>query len=323
MKKGFTLIELLGVIVLLSLIFIIALPKIINSTNDDSNSSELKEDLIYKAAQLYIKENTEDNYEYANGDTYCISLRKLVNQKYLKSPVILNGDYDVTDLKSVEVTYKNGLNYSIKNNNECKTTFSKYQNVDYIESNGTQIIDLMYMPKTTTKIEVELSFDGTFSNTSPTAFIGVYDGDNVFTVNFGGASYQENILYPWVDKSNASGATSYMINITNEIRNNRNLLTLQSGLFEYSTVSKTIATKTENMTKSLCVFGRNYNDEYQPFGAYKMKVYTLKIYEGNDLIRNLIPCYREYDDEPGLYDTINKIFYPNIRTGRFRVGNKI
>ena len=51
------------------------------------------------------------------------------------------------------------------------------------------------------------------------------------------------------------------------------------------------------------------------------KIYFMKIYDGNTIARNLIPCVRNSDNKPGFYDTITKTFYVNSSsTGDFLWG---
>jgi len=48
-----------------------------------------------------------------------------------------------------------------------------------------------------------------------------------------------------------------------------------------------------------------------------LKIYYVKIFEGDTLIRNMIPCYRNDDKKVGMYDTINNVFYTNDGSGNF------
>lgn len=50
------------------------------------------------------------------------------------------------------------------------------------------------------------------------------------------------------------------------------------------------------------------------------RVYSCKIWSSGELVRDLIPCYRKSDNEPGMYDIINDMFYTNSGTGTFVVG---
>ncbi len=121
--KGFTLIELLAVIVILSLIMLIVLPRVINSVKNNSNDvDELSKKLIYSAAELYI-ENNKNDYKELEGNIYCISIRKLIDSGLLKEPVMLSDKSDISDTKVVEVTYENGYKYELKETNECVETF--------------------------------------------------------------------------------------------------------------------------------------------------------------------------------------------------------
>ena len=69
-----------------------------------------------------------------------------------------------------------------------------YKEVEYIESTGTQYIDTGYIPKTNTKLELTLSFNGEFSSPSETNTIifssGTNEGNNDFSMNFGGTEYR-------------------------------------------------------------------------------------------------------------------------------------
>lgn len=54
------------------------------------------------------------------------------------------------------------------------------------------------------------------------------------------------------------------------------------------------------------------------------KVYSIKIYNNqNTLVRDYIPCYRKSDNEIGLYDLVNNIFYVNDGTGAFIKGGDV
>ena len=51
----------------------------------------------------------------------------------------------------------------------------------------------------------------------------------------------------------------------------------------------------------------NYNNAIRMFGVGV--VYGAKMYNGNTLIRDYYPCYRNSDHRMGYYDLVNKIFY--------------
>ena len=51
-----------------------------------------------------------------------------------------------------------------------------------------------------------------------------------------------------------------------------------------------------------------------------MRLFYLKIYQNDELIRNYIPCYNKNNNKIGLYDTVNGIFYTNNGSGTFKKG---
>lgn len=83
-------------------------------------------------------------------------------------------------------------------------------------------------------------------------------------------------------------------------------------------ISVTKLTTTMPQTDSLQLFWGRYN--YSPTPAI---VYGFQIFHLGSLILNFIPCYRKSDNEPGMYDTVNNVFYTNAGTGTFIIGNDV
>lgn len=55
--------------------------------------------------------------------------------------------------------------------------------------------------------------------------------------------------------------------------------------------------------------------------GFKGKFYYCKLYSNGKLIYDFIPCYRNSDNEVGLYDLVNNAFYTNQGTGEFTYGS--
>ena len=120
MKRGFTLIELLGVIVLLSVILVLAMPNIINSIKKANNKINIySSSMIYEAVKDYIKHC--ELYNEEDGNTYCIRIDKLVFEGLLESPVRYNDNDNIENTMSVKAIYNKKWSYSIVNNSECTT----------------------------------------------------------------------------------------------------------------------------------------------------------------------------------------------------------
>ena len=206
---------------------------------------------------------------------------------------------------------------------------SNYKKLDYIESTRTQYIDTGYIPKTTTKIELDLSFNGDFKDIQiyggNNGFFGVADSPTkMYLINFGnGSNY--NRLYPWFNKRyEYEGQQAEPLNVNEDIRTNRNTLTIENGRISYGTINRTISNKESNQDNSMYIFGRRVYDGYSTteidsgsFTSYNMRVYDMKVYENNVLIRHYIPVLNTTNHKLGLYETENNVFYSNIGTGEF------
>ena len=130
-NKAFTLIELLGVIIILSLLILLVLPKITGSVKKYSiQTDELMLSMVVDATKFYIEDNSS-LYPKENENRYCIKLNELIDKQYLKLP-IKQGDIDITSDMSVQVTYKDGFNYELMDNSECKVYFYPYKNGDIV-----------------------------------------------------------------------------------------------------------------------------------------------------------------------------------------------
>ena len=102
-KNGFTLIELLGVIVILSVLSLIAVPVIDRSLNQGKeNLSEIQKTQLIKALKNYYAEHLSDFDDISTNesDPTCISSEVLKNSGYL--PTDLN-DPKTGDPLSAEV----------------------------------------------------------------------------------------------------------------------------------------------------------------------------------------------------------------------------
>lgn len=65
---------------------------------------------------------------------------------------------------------------------------------------------------------------------------------------------------------------------------------------------------------------------FQLFGArnthINVQFYDFALYDGDQLVRKLIPCKRKSDETPGMYDSVTKVFFVQ-RTGILIAGPEI
>ena len=147
-KRGFTLIELLTVIIVLSLLIMLVLPKITNAVkNYIKKTDALMLNMIEDAAKLYMDDNP-DKFIKENGNNYCILLSDLVSEDYLKGSIEYEGK-DITNTKGLNVKYNNGFEYKLTDLYKGSCTLANY------------ITNLYKETKTTTVNSIEYSLDET------------------------------------------------------------------------------------------------------------------------------------------------------------------
>lgn len=122
MKKGFTLIELLAVMVVLGIIMLVAVPSITNSLSKRKNN-EYKDivDNFILSAENYIETNFEKfSHLTISGNKTAVELQELIDNGYLKEPLINPNTKQSFDLKNVVIATVESdktLSYEFKEEN--------------------------------------------------------------------------------------------------------------------------------------------------------------------------------------------------------------
>ena len=81
-------------------------------------------------------------------------------------------------------------------------------------------------------------------------------------------------------------------------------ITKLNGQTVYTFYNTTSAIDWSTNTQKFYLFGaRNEHDD--------LVIYNFELYDGNTLVRKLIPCYRKNDNVVGMYDTISNTFFIN------------
>ena len=191
----------------------------------------------------------------------------------------------------------------------------EYQEVEYIESTGTQYIDTGIIGRP--NIKVETNFELTDStNISNCGFIG--SRENSGTSRFYIISFYSNKWHLGLPSDFTSSTHPI---VRNEIQN----VIFQSIDGNYSlTVNGTEiynGNSTFSTTYPMYLFGVNNYGTVSRQSSFKL--YTLKIQQDGNYIRNYIPCYRKSDGEIGLYDLISQTFFTNQGTGEFLKGEDV
>ena len=300
MKKGFTLIEILAVVTIIGLIFILVIPRITTSLkNKKGDVDKTTENLVLSATKLYVSEHSS-KFEKEDGNISCMPLHQLVRKGYLDGPVKnVTDDKDITNGKSVRITYDKGFKYELVDSGECKVYYCNsdycdndgngYTEVDYIETTGEQYIDTEYVFKNKPKVIGEIMINSASD-------MDIMGNNNAragcFIINYENL----NFYYRYSETSYTLFKTNTSIKIWHNFEFSDKLII--DGIEKGSVSSYDFSSNTQNF-----LIGKARN-KYS-FARFKRII----IYDGDEIVRDLIPVYRENDNKSGMFDTVNKKFY--------------
>ena len=318
MKKGFTLIEILAVVTIIGLIFVIALPKIINSLNSKKNDIDnTTNNMIISAAKMYVNDHNT-KFDKIEGAVYCLPLTTLAKEEYLDSQVKnVTDDKDITNIKSVKISYDNTFHYEIVNKKDCVVGDKLYQLLEYIEKDGnTQYINtgLIPLPDWTYEFDFERTGEfsylcgsdsawnsGSFNISIDLKSTGGVSGVGLRTLNFG-QLYVSSNLTP-------------KINERLIIKKTPNQFIIGTNIYDI----KIGNIKAEH---PLVLFTTNRNGEPQVASIFiqQYRLYSFKIKDSKgNLIQELLPAL-DRNGVVGMYDTVEGNFHYNEGAGEFIAG---
>lgn len=188
---------------------------------------------------------------------------------------------------------------------------AEYQEVEYLESTGTQYIDTEYYPNNLTDVECKFMFNQFTGNTASSVF-GVRDSDGSVRQFLMSVSSGKLWIVSGLNNRSINGVspvvhTEYVIRITPQ-------KVYWNGT-EIFTMTNSIANCPDY---SMFMFGRHVHSGSGFANQFFGKIYYLKIYEAGVLVRNFIPCINQ-SNVAGMYDTVNGAFYTNAGTGEFQL----
>ena len=204
-----------------------------------------------------------------------------------------------------EAEYNSSEYDSYKDNNN-----HVYRHINYLESTGTQYIDTGFKPNQDTRIQTHIyrnkyvkSFQFPFgartsagSNEFEMVFYqsgGGWRDDYGNTDNRGFLGYTEATGDFYINKNKS-------VTTINDISIVHNLSSFQSDY-------------------NLIIFGTNYNIGFQSGESDLIKLYSFRVYDNGDVVRDYIPVI-DSTERPCLFDKVSKECYYNQGTGEFLYG---
>ena len=193
----------------------------------------------------------------------------------------------------------------------------EYQEVEYIEADGTQWIDT-----------------GVASDASHT----IYSEGSAYEGKASG------LLQSFVDNSNRLGfklyggskKIGYYWRIAGGGQNNKEISTEDLGgidvtkRLQVTQSAVGLVIKQGDLTKTVSYSGSASGSTGGNWMIFKSSeteshgiLYEAKIIDSSGLIHHYIPCYRKSDNEIGVYDIVTDEFLTNSGTGEFKIGNDV
>ena len=319
-KNGFTLIELLAIIVILAIIAVITVPIVLNIIDNAEKNSAIDSAYGYKdALQKYYTTKLVQNPEQELPSGY-LEISELPSdftvsgEKPSDGWLKLNkGKVERYSLKYKDyvVTIDNEKNItSEKQENVDPHVPNEYQEVEYLESTGTQYIDTEAKLFKNNNHEIDIEF-------IPTSFYNY--------VTIWGTNYDNDTFESWIYSTgklagrynNVRYGTDTTLELEKKysvkyLKKDNNLFMYINGDLNHSTVP-TVNNKIVDSNLFLFKSGADY-------GSYKLS--NAKLYSDNNLIRNLVPVVRKSDNKPGMLDLVNRT--DNLlNPSSISVGNRI
>lgn len=181
---------------------------------------------------------------------------------------------------------------------------SAYQEVEYLDSSGTQYIDTGETYIYGYKVNIEI-LDRQYN--SDRGYLGWWNNLSQNNIQ----TYRGNLII-------ARGTNNANYLSISEIFNGEIIVDgLNISASDYSYSANVIP---PDVDISFTLFGYNrISGEVNCLGKSRIRS-AIFFNENHNTTHNFIPCYRRGDNKPGMYDIVSNTFYTNAGTGEFTVG---
>ena len=178
-----------------------------------------------------------------------------------------------------------------------------YIQLEYIESSGTQYIDTGFKPNGDTRVMIDIQITAL---KNPEFIFGCRTSTNTvnYSILLSGGAYRSDY--------GESKVIAPDVSVSNRILINKDKNICQFGDTEITNDKSSFESQ-----YNLFIFCSNDGGNANYFGS--LKVYSCKIYDDEDLVREYFPCISP-NGEVGFYDVVNQQFSGNSGTGDFIVG---
>ena len=190
---------------------------------------------------------------------------------------------------------------------------TEYQEVEYIQSSGTQYIDTGVVATSGFEIDIKINIDTVTDSWAP--IVAAHELSAPYKRNFIAYTLSKKIEIDAGDKITQTSVTLTGDDVIKASNVENNFYLNVNG----TNYTPTVTTAASNLAYSGRTMHLLHSNGYD-FGYTSGKVYYCKITVDGTLVRNFVPCYRKSDNIVGLYDLVNGVFYTNAGTGNFAKG---
>lgn len=250
----------------------------------------------------YASANVNVPNSYGQSDEgKVVSGGELVAQTARTAEITANGTYDTTTNNSVTVNVSGG-----GGGGGGSGLPAVYQEVEYLSMSGSQ-----YCTHAGPQIAAGQYIYAQINSvsTAEKCIMGIASGQSS-----GGSTAGSGDYFEFYQSSNDFGtenglATTAEVTVSAASSDDRS----QIKMFA-------IAKTPRNLFRYFWFFRYRVSGSQYYFSGKVYRIYVSDNVDGSSRTHDFVPCYRKSDNEPGLYDVVNNIFYTNEGTGSFGVG---
>lgn len=191
----------------------------------------------------------------------------------------------------------------------------KFQQVEYVESTGTQYINTGIKLNNNTRVVIDFAISS--SSTEDGALFGARSGGGstdtyiIWANNNQGSANVSFVFGGSTNQQSLSTDTRYSVDVS-----------ANGMLIDGVMIGNAPTQATFSGSYTAILFGMSSGGAFDSRG-FKGKVYSAKIYQKGELMRDYVPCYRKSDNIIGLFDKVTGVFYTNAGTGTFVKGGDV
>ena len=179
---------------------------------------------------------------------------------------------------------------------------------EYIENTSNAYIDTKVFPNNNTNVEIR----GTISTTKQYIF-GARTAAYTRAFGFYGIDNTNKARWDYGNRL-VNGDFALDLNVIYQISNNKNVITVYN---ESTETSNSITATNNTFTCQYTMYYFGVNQQNVLAATTKGKLYYLKIYNGETLVRDYIPMYKISTDTYGLWDRVEEKFYTSPNGVKF------